>query len=106
MGDTARNVESQTADPMSMLHLARDVIALRKHAADLRTGSYAALPAPTGVWAWRRGDHHAVVVNLSDDAGVASAFDGRVLVGTDRARARAGLTRSFAPRAWNGCIAC
>ncbi len=105
MGDTARNVESQTADPMSMLHLARDVIALRKQAADLRSGSYAALPAPTGVWAWRRGDHHAVVVNLSDDAGVVSAFDGRVLVGTDRARDGEVITGSLDLRGWEGCIA-
>jgi hypothetical protein len=30
-------------------------------------GAYETLPAPDGVWAFRRGEHTAVAVNLTDD---------------------------------------
>ena len=51
-GDTAaRNVADQRDDPGSTLHLTRDLIALRRARADLRSGAYATLPAPAGVWA-------------------------------------------------------
>ena len=35
--------------------------------ADLREGWYETLSAPAGVWAFRRGEHTAVAVNLSDE---------------------------------------
>ena len=57
---------TQRGDPASTLHLVRDLIALRRAAADLRTGAYATLPAPDGAWAWRRGDGFVVAVNLAD----------------------------------------
>ena len=56
--DTSRNVEDQRADPDSTLHFTRDLIALRKQLADLRSGAYAELPSPPGAWAWRRGERH------------------------------------------------
>jgi alpha-glucosidase len=105
LGDTARNVESQAADPMSMLHLARDVISLRKETPDLHVGSHSSLPAPSGAWAWRRGDRHAVIVNFSDDDLSVDDLDGRVLVGTDRARDGEAFTGSLQLRGWEGCIA-
>ncbi len=46
--DTSRNVEDQRADPDSTLHFTRDLIALRKQLADLRSGAYVELPSPTG----------------------------------------------------------
>ena len=56
LGDTAGgNVRIQRNDPASILHLTRDVIALRKQRRDLKTGSYTTLPAPDDVWAWQRG---------------------------------------------------
>jgi alpha-glucosidase len=69
-----------------MLVLSRDLIALRKATTDLNVGAYAALPAPGGVWAWRRGDRHAVVVNCSDDDTTVDGMSGRVPIATDRAR--------------------
>ena len=57
LGDVeGTNVESQRSDPDSMLHLARDLIALRRRSADLRLGDYRTLDAPDGVWAWSRGE--------------------------------------------------
>ena len=49
-----------------MLHLVRDLIALRRRHSDLTSGAYARLPAPAGAWAWRRGERFAVALNLSD----------------------------------------
>jgi glycosidase len=79
-------VAAQRGDRRSVLHLVRDLIALRREHADLRTGSYEPLPAPDGAWAWRRGERFAVALNLS---GVEVAIDGvagTVAIATDRAR--------------------
>jgi alpha-glucosidase len=107
LGDTARNVESQRDDPASMLALARDLIALRRVTPDLSVGSYATQPAPDGVWAWRRGERHAVVVNCSDrDAEVAlDPAGGRIVVSTDRARDGEDFRNAIHLPGWEACIA-
>jgi alpha-glucosidase len=87
LGDVAaRNVAAQREDPGSVLHLVRDLIALRRRQPDLRSGSYEALPAPAGAWAWRRGERFAVALNLSDAEATVDGLAGRVAVATDRAR--------------------
>ena len=79
------DVESQREDPGSVLTLTRDLLAARREREELRSGSYASLPAPEGVWAWQRGDGHAVAINLgASDATVELA--GTILIGTDRSR--------------------
>jgi alpha-glucosidase len=105
LGDTTGNVEDQRAEPTSMLRLARDVIALRKQTPDLCVGEYAALPAPPGVWAWRRGAGHAVVINCSDRDVTLDDLDGRVCIGTDRGRDDEAFGGSLQLRAWEGVIA-
>jgi alpha-glucosidase len=86
-GDLAAcNVAAQREDPGSVLHLVRDLIALRREHGELRAGSYAALPAPVGAWAWRRGGRFGVAVNLSDAEVTVEGVAGRVAIGTDRAR--------------------
>jgi len=105
IGDTTCNVESQRADPTSMLCLARDLIALRQQTPDLCTGSYAAVPAPDGVWAWRRGARHAVVINCSDTDVTLDDVDGRVRVGTDRTRDGEAFSGSLQLRGWEGLLA-
>jgi alpha-glucosidase len=82
----SRNVADQRDDPGSVLRLSRDLISLRRARADLRSGSYATLEAPGGVWAWRRGDHTVVALNLTDAAVDASLGGGEVLVSTHRDR--------------------
>jgi alpha-glucosidase len=103
-GDLAVNVAAQREDPASTLTLVRDLIALRRGAADLTGGAYATLPAPGGAWAYRRGDGFAVALNLSDDDVVVEGVGGRVAIGTDRARdgATAGTALALAP--WEGVV--
>ncbi|MGH8990905.1 MAG: alpha-amylase family glycosyl hydrolase, partial [Acidimicrobiia bacterium] len=80
-------VADQQADASSMLHLTRDLLALRRERADLHSGTYARLAAPGGCWAWRRGDALAVALNLGTGPAVVDLpAAGRVLVGTDRSR--------------------
>jgi alpha-glucosidase len=80
-------VEEQRDDPSSMLALCRDVIALRRSEPDLSGGDYAALAAPDGLWAYRRGRRFAVALNLSDAPGsVDLGGPGRVRLGTRRER--------------------
>jgi alpha-glucosidase len=81
MGDTARNVAAQRDDPGSVLHLVRDLIALRRDRADLRAGGYETQPAPAGAWIYRRGDRTTVALNLSDEP-VAIDSRGTVLIAT------------------------
>ena len=69
-----------------MLRLTRDLISLRRERTDLRSGSYATLEAPEGVWAWRRGDRTLVVLNLTEAVVDASFGRGEVLVSTHRDR--------------------
>jgi alpha-glucosidase len=81
MGDTARNVAAQRDDPGSVLHFVRDLIALRRERADLRSGGYETLPAPAGAWVWRRGERTTVALNLSDEP-VSIDARGAVLIAT------------------------
>ncbi|WCB91826.1 Oligo-1,6-glucosidase 1 [Baekduia alba] len=101
-GDASRcNVADQRDDPASTLHLARDLIALRRARTDLGTGAYKTLPAPDGAWAWQRGDGTAVVLNL---AGSPADVDlaGQVLIGTDRRRDGQRFDGRLAP--WEGVV--
>ncbi len=62
LGDArACNVAEQDGDADSTLTLCRDLIALRRGL----TGPYERLPAPPGVWRYRRGPDAEVVLNLS-----------------------------------------
>ncbi len=86
-GDLAAcNVAAQRDDPGSVLHLVRDLIALRKRSPELTSGSYEPLPAPAGAWAWRRGERFVVALNLADADVTVEGAAGRVAIATDRAR--------------------
>lgn len=49
-----------------MLILTRSLLQLRRKEEDLQLGTYASLPAPTGVLAYRRGERWVVALNLTD----------------------------------------
>jgi alpha-glucosidase len=69
-GPEARNVASLRADESSILHLYRRVLAARRASPALRTGAWAALPAPLPVLAYERcegDDRRAVLVNLGPE---------------------------------------
>jgi len=80
-----RNVADQREDRGSMLHLCRDLIALRRDREDLHAGAYEALEGPEGVWVWRRGASTLVAVNYGDERSQLSA-GGKILIGTERSR--------------------
>ena len=69
-----RNVDSLTADPDSILHLYRRVLAARRASPALRLGDIELLEAPEGVLAFVRtggdgdgGDRRVVLVNFGSD---------------------------------------
>jgi alpha-glucosidase len=105
LGDTAAaNVERQRADSASVLTLTHDLIALRKEHEELRVGSYATLAAPDDVWAWARGEHLVVALNLSESAAEVSGVAGDILIGTDRSRDRERVAGPLRLRAWDGVV--
>jgi alpha-glucosidase len=88
MGEArTRNVADQREDPGSMLHLCRDLIALRREREDLHSGTYEGLEGPEGVWSWRRGSGTVVAVNHGEEPAALSLGPGEVLLGTERSRA-------------------
>lgn len=105
IGDAAaRNVEDQRADPTSMLYLCRDLVALRRNTPELRSGGYAELPSPPGIWAWRRGDRTAVALNLSDEPGAITLGPAGVLLATDRARDGEAVRTDLSLGPWQGAV--
>jgi alpha-glucosidase len=99
------NVEQQRSDPTSMLTLTRDLISLRRRTPDLRTGTYETIGAPEGSWAWRRGAHVAVVLNMSERAVVLEGMRGHVHIGTDRDRDGQPFAEVLRLREWEGVVA-
>jgi alpha-glucosidase len=102
IGDAAaRNVADQRDDPGSVLHLVRDLVALRRERADLRDGAYTTLPAPDGAWVYRRGEGTVVALNLSG-APVDVEASGTVLLGTDGSRDGQAFDGRLGP--WEGVV--
>ena len=68
-----------------MLHLTRDLIALRRSEPDLLTGAYSQVLASEGMWVYRRGSRHLVALNCGNEEREVPA-DGTVVLGTQRSR--------------------
>jgi alpha-glucosidase len=91
-----RNVESQRADPDSLLHLYRRLLALRRTEPALSIGAWTEVDAEGDVLAFLRthgAQRYLVALNLGADAAVleaaavpGGAVSGRVALGTRRAR--------------------
>jgi alpha-glucosidase len=104
LGDaSACNVAAQRSDPGSVLHLCRDLIALRRSTA-LANGRFVPLGSPPGTWAWQRGDDHVVALNLGDETATLEQARGRIVIATERGRdgERVGEALRLAP--WQGVI--
>ena len=80
------NVSDQRNDPASILHLTRDLIALRKVSADLRSGAYRPRTSPDGTWVYGRGKQVVVALNMSDDVVKVPRLRGTVQLSTGRDR--------------------
>jgi alpha-glucosidase len=78
----ALTVEAQLAEPHSMLHLYRRLIALRHRIEALAEGGLRWLPGPDRVLAFARGGHFACVVNLSP-AALPLPIDAHVLLSSE-----------------------
>ena len=76
IGENVEAVAAQQEDEASFLSFCRSLIARRRASDDLLAGAYETLPAPPGVWAFRRGEHTAVAVNLSDEAAEVDVGEG------------------------------
>ena len=87
IGDAgACNVEAQRRDSRSVLHLCRDLIALRRSSAALRRGAYEPLAVRETVWAWRRGADAAVAVNLGGEPAACAELRGTIAISSGRDR--------------------
>ena len=105
LGDAALvNVADQRSDPASVLTLCRDLIALRRATPDLRSGAYASLPSPDGMWAWRRGGSTVVAVNLSDEAATLPVGTAAIEIGTDRSRDGEAVEGDLGLGPWEGAV--
>jgi len=100
---TGLDVESQRGDPESVLTLCRDLLTARREREELRTGSYATLPSPEGVWAWQRGDGHAVAMNLSESEATVGVT-GTIVIGTDRGRDGEAVAGRLVLRPFEGAL--
>ncbi len=83
---SSHNVTDQRDEPGSVLHLTRDLISLRSARADLNVGSYAAIDAPEGIWAWKRGDMTVVAMNHTTSPVDMPVGGAEVLLSTRRDR--------------------
>jgi hypothetical protein len=84
--------------------LCRDLIALRRSAADLRHGTYSPLPSPPGVWVFRRGGGFVVALNFSNQPARLGGLRGRVRIGTVRSRDGELVTGASTLGPWEGVI--
>jgi alpha-glucosidase len=101
------NVEDQRADTGSILHLTRDLIALRRRTPALHSGTYRSLTAPAGVWAWARDPDAVVILNLSDERATTPLPGGATIaICTNRGRdgEQALGTSSLNLAAWEGVV--
>ncbi len=105
LGDAgAGNVEDQRLDPDSMVHLTRDLIALRRGSPDLHGGSYRTLPATPGTWAWGRGERMVVVANMTDGEGRVEGVSGTVRIGSDRRRDGEAVDGTLSLQGWEAVV--
>jgi len=104
IGDTARNLEDQQADPGSTLSFVRDLIALRRTSPDLQAGQYRQLKSPATTWAWQRGDATVVAVNLSGRRLRIPGLAGRIGISTTRSRDGERLDGGLVLGPWEGAI--
>lgn len=105
LGDvSACNVEDQMADQDSMLHLARDLIALRRADPALQTGSYRSMAATPGAWAWGRDERLVVLASLSDEPAYLDGITGTVRLGTDRSRDGEAVVGTLVVSGWEAVV--
>ena len=94
------NVEAQRRDESSVLHLTRDLIALRK---EFASAPYSKRQSPDGTWVYRRGKH-VIALNLSDETVKISRLRGVVRISTTRARDGQEFSGGLSLDGWEGVV--
>jgi alpha-glucosidase len=100
----SRNVDDQRRDPASVMSFTRELIALRRRLADLRSGAYAELDAPPRVWAWQRGESVVVALNLSDQEARVQGVEGTIAASTPSDRRGEAVAGVLPVGAWAGVV--
>ena len=101
IGDAgACNVATQREDTSSVLHLTRDLIALRK---EFVGASYLRRRSPEGTWLYRRG-HHVVALNMSDEPQRFDRLRGVVRISTTRERDGQAVSGGLSLEPWEGAV--
>lgn len=98
------NVADQRRDPRSVLHLCRDLIALRKESRDLRAGTYKPRKVGDGTWVYRRGRRFAVALNLGDEAATVRRMRGTIAISTERDRDGQSVRGEVSLDPWEGVV--
>lgn len=95
-----RNVATEQADPTSVAHLYRRLLAERHGSPALQLGDLELLDAPEGVLAYRRtqgDDARVVAINFTDATVATPGLAGQVAVGTDPAHEQAPFGGTLGP---------
>ena len=100
----ACNVADQKADPSSILHLCRDLIALRRERKDLHAGTYRTRSSPEATWVYTRGQKTVVALNLSDDEVKISRLRGTIALSTGRDRDGQSFDGGLELGPWEGAV--
>ena len=101
VGDAGRaNVADQARDPLSILHLTRDLIQLRPEV----TGGVHRIPSAPGTWVYGRGDHHLVMLNMAEQEAAIENVSGSVLICTDRRRDGEQVSGRLRLAPWQGAL--
>jgi alpha-glucosidase len=98
------NVSDQRDDPNSVLHLCRDLIALRKAETDLRGGTYTRRATRDGTWVYSRGKRFIVALNMSDDVAKIPRVRGTVRLSSGRDRDGSSFSGGLVLEPWEGVI--
>jgi alpha-glucosidase len=101
---SACNVADQYKDESSVLYLCRDLIALRKDRADLRSGEYRKLTSPDGTWIYKRGKKTTIAVNMSEEPVKVSKMKGTVVLSTSRDRDGQPSSATLELSPWEGVV--
>ena len=103
-GDLTRNVEDMRVDESSTLWFTRRLLELRRATPELGLGSYSAVDAAPGAWAWRRGEGCVVAVNLSDRPQSVREVIGVIRLDSGLARAGENVAGTLRLAPWEGAI--
>jgi alpha-glucosidase len=94
------NVEAQRGDEGSVLHLTRDLIALRKAFA---SAPYTRRSSPENTWVYKRGTH-VIALNMSDEPVKIARIRGTIAISTTRERDGQSFAGGLSLDGWEGVV--